>query len=209
VDLFAKRRLEQQEQHDRHRVWLVVAVLLILILGLLWFLYAGMTQDRDFLRGDEHFAKQRWADALGYYLRSEKNHTWGKRPRLTYRIAISYERLKQYVRSVDYFMQLQKNFPTGEWGEKSREALVRVLEIINTQGGGAGVGERLGGLSTPLTVAKAEWHKSYNHLILAVRENGPGVSASLEQAYQDYKAAYQKYVREIEQGLRRLDSEGL
>ena len=86
----------------------VVVLLLLAILAIAWVLYGAVMQDRDLERGKEHFAKQRHAQALTYFLKSSQRDTWGARPEVDYLIGISYERLGQAQRAGDFFMKIMK-----------------------------------------------------------------------------------------------------
>lgn len=204
MDLFARHQQQLQERRERTRNWIAVGFLVLCILGLVALLWWGISQDRDFLRGDELFTEHRYSEALTAYNRSEQRNTWWERPQLTYRMAACYERTDQPTRAGDYYLKLSLENKGTEWEAKGRSGFLRVVRVLNGPTVTTPTGQK-----TPLTEARAELRRGYTLVLEAMKKNRAGVSVQLEQAYQDYKRAYETYVREIQQGLRRLDSEGI
>lgn len=189
----------QDDDYGRH-AQAFSALLLVLILVLLGFLYAAMSRDRDKERAKELFAQQRHQDALGYLKRSEQAHRLRQDPELFYMLGAVYERLRQPDLAGGYYLRLLKDFVGTAWEKKGKEGILRIVLVPPPPGpGGPGTG------STVLINARDTWHRSYNRLVSLVRENRSGVSADLEQAYREYKAAHEGYVREIKAGMMQLD----
>jgi len=189
------------DEASETRSRIVAAVLFLLILLLLGVLWWAMSQDRDILRGDEHFSRQRYAQALEYYLKSQRRGSMWGRPGLLLKIGWSYERLGQHGRAGEFFFKVLTEFPESPCTAQARSGAARAIQEV---GKGDAFDPAQPG-STTLVRARSEWHKRYNRLVLELRKGGPGVSAQLEQAYREYKVAYEAYVREVKAGLLALD----
>lgn len=188
-----------EPEDPRHKV--AAALLLAAILLIAWILYGAIGRDRDLERGKEHFAKQRHAQALTYFLKSAQRQTWMARPEVDYLIGISYERLGQSQRAGDFFMKIMKEAPGSDWDHKARAGMKRVVTVIEDD-------PRSDPQASPLVAAREEMHVRYNRLLIALRENTSGVSPALEKAYKEYKAAHEAYKKAIREGLAALDREG-
>jgi tetratricopeptide (TPR) repeat protein len=188
-----------EPEDPRHKV--AVLVLLLAILLIAWILYGSVMRDRDLERGKEHFAKQRHAQALDYFLKSAQRSTWMARPEVDYLIGISYERLGQSQRAGDFFMKIMKEAPGTDWDRKARSGMQRVVNVIEDD-------PRTDPGSSPLVAARKELHVKYNRLLIALRENTSGVSPALEKAYREYKLAHEAYKKAIREGLEALDRGG-
>lgn len=190
---------EVAPEDPRHKVAVVLLLLAILLIA--WVLYGAVMQDRDLERGKEHFAKQRHAQALTYFLKSAQRETWNARPEVDYLIGISYERLGQAQRAGDFFMKIMKDAPGTDWHRKASTGMQRVVRILEED-------PRDDPEGSPLAAARREMHVRYNRLLIALRENTSGVSAELEKAYKEYKLAHEAYKKAIREGLEALDRGG-
>lgn len=204
--------LESQEADveagQRGRVHALLAVLLVLLVAMLVFVYRTVTQDLDMRRGDELFAKQEFAKALPYYLKAERRAGQVTRPYLLYRVAASYERIDQCDRAADFYFTLLKDHPGSELEEKAKRGIKYCLV---TRGEGPMVGDPCANgadCADPLVRARSRWRRQYKVVLQLLTENRAGVPMKLVEAYEKLKLDEKAYTDSVKTALRELDEGG-